>query len=110
MIMSGVDDGSLMRCSAAQGDGHIEGDTWIIAIGRHDSSDICLNNDTYVSRHHARLHYQGQQFWIEDRDSTNGTYIEVSTHEDVQVIDRVSLQYGQLFRVGRTWLRVESFE
>ncbi|MBZ0298611.1 MAG: FHA domain-containing protein [Anaerolineae bacterium] len=109
-IMSGVDDGSMLRCSPDQGDGKVENETWMISIGRHDNNDICLNNDTFVSRHHARIHLQDQHLWLEDRDSTNGTYIEVSPHEDVQVVEKTPLSPGQLFRVGRTWLRIEPLE
>jgi len=110
MIMSGVDDGSLLRCSVEQGDGQHEAGFWVITVGRHDNNDICLNNDTFVSRHHARLHVKAGQVWLEDRDSTNGSYIEESPHEDTQVINKPPLRVGQLFRVGRTWMRIESVE
>ena len=110
MIMSGVDDGSMLRCSADQGDGQVENDSWVVSIGRHDNNDICLNNDTFVSRHHARLYLKDHRLWLEDQDSTNGTYIETSPHEDTQVMTTTPLRPGQLFRVGRTWLRIESIE
>lgn len=109
MIMSGVDDGTLLQFNSAQGDGFIDQGRWVITVGRHDNNDICLNNDTFVSRHHGRLYVQGEAFWLEDRDSTNGTYIETEYFEDEQVTDSVSLAAGQLFRIGRTWLRIESF-
>lgn len=107
MIMSGVDDGSLLRCSSEQGDGQIENGGWFVSVGRHDNNDICLNNDTFVSRHHARIHVKEKLFWLEDCDSTNGTYVESSPYEDIQVMNRAPLQAGQLFRIGRTWLRIE---
>ncbi len=109
MVMSGVDDGTLLKRSIEQGDGHIEDDRWIITIGRHDNNDICLNNDTFVSRHHARIVIAVKQCWLEDRDSTNGTYIETPTFDDEQVFDEVLLTPGQLFRIGRTWLRMEPY-
>jgi len=109
-IMSGVDDGSLLRCSAAQGDGQKIAGYWVISIGRQDNNDICLNNDTFVSRHHARIHVKDDQLLLEDRDSTNGTYIEITPRDDVQVIEKAPIKPGQLFRVGRTWLRIEPFE
>ena len=110
MIMSGVDDGSVMRCSAVNGDGMKEGNTWVLAVGRHDNNDICLNNDTFVSRYHARIHVKGDDCWLEDQESTNGSYIEISDGDDEQVLTRIQLSPGQLFRVGRTWLRIESYE
>lgn len=87
----------------------MENGRWVISLGRHDSNDVCLSNDTFVSRHHARIHVDRSRLWLEDRDSTNGTYIEASAQEDIQVIQKAPLQAGQLFRVGRTWLRVESY-
>ena len=109
MMMSGVDDGTLLKRSVNQGDGQIENDQWIITIGRHDNNDICLNNDTFVSRHHARLVLTDAECWLEDQDSTNGTYTESPTFEDEQVFGKVVLTPGQLFRIGRTWLRMEPY-
>lgn len=111
MIMSGVDDGSLLRRSAANGDGAMEDSVWSITIGRHDNNDICLSNDTFVSRHHARLQAHGQSCRLEDCDSTNGTYVEVANSlDDEQVTKITQLKSEQLFRVGRTWLRIEAYE
>ena len=107
MIMSGVDDGSLFKCTLEEGDGELLGDTvWAISVGRLDSNDICLSNDTFVSRSHAVIYYQDETWWIEDRHSTNGTFIEMPD-EDRQVDDRVIILPGQLFRIGRTWLRIQ---
>jgi pSer/pThr/pTyr-binding forkhead associated (FHA) protein len=109
MIMSGVDDGTLLKFNSSQGDGQMQDGHWVISLGRHDNNDICLNNDTFVSRHHARIHVESQEFWLEDCDSTNGTYVEILAFEDEQVMEVIPLASGQLFRVGRTWLRIESF-
>lgn len=107
MIMSGVDDGSLFKFSADNNDGeHLLDGTWVITLGRHDSNDICLNNDTFVSRMHARIILRDDGLWIEDCGSTNGTCIETPT-EDLQIDQIAPLLPGQLFRVGRTWLRIE---
>jgi pSer/pThr/pTyr-binding forkhead associated (FHA) protein len=45
-----------------------------IIIGR-DSTCACLLEDESVSNHHARLKYHHAQWWLEDLDSTNGTFI-----------------------------------
>lgn len=108
-VMSGVDDGSLLKCSSANGDGQKIDGGWAVTLGRHDSNDICLNNDTFVSRLHARIFHRDGNWWLEDCQSTNGTYIEMPG-EDLEVESIVPLAPGQLFRVGRTWLRLEPDE
>lgn len=73
-----------------------------LTVGRRDGCDICLNYDSQVSREHAVLTYDGERFWLEDTGSTNGTFVD-----DERIQTRVEIRPGQLFRVGRTWLRVE---
>jgi pSer/pThr/pTyr-binding forkhead associated (FHA) protein len=106
MVMSGVDDGLLLNLSTVNGDGKLSDDKWIITVGRREDSDICLRNDTYASRQHAFLHWEHDRWWLEDCKSRNGTYIE-DTDGDAVVSGIVPLNLGQLFRVGRTWLRIQ---
>jgi len=73
-----------------------------ITIGRREGCDVCLNYDSQVSREHALLTYDGVRFWLEDTASTNGTFVD-----DDKLSGRREVLPGQLFRVGRTWLRVE---
>ena len=111
MVMSGVDDGVLLACHSSS-DGESTVDKWTIAIGRRDENDICLRNDTYVSREHARIHFKNASWWLEDCDSTNGTFIENPDDffDDQPVKGIVQIAEGQLFRVGRTWLRIQPAE
>ena len=106
MVMSGVDDGLLLSLSTVNGDGQLSDEDWVISIGRREDSDICLRNDTYVSRQHAYLHRDNERWWLEDCKSRNGTYVE-DANGDAAVSGAVPLKPGQLFRVGRTWLRVQ---
>ena len=47
----------------------------IIKIGKADDNDFIVN-DPHVSRHHARLIREGHGYWfLEDLDSTNGTFV-----------------------------------
>ena len=46
-----------------------------VNIGRHPTSDCVLESES-VSANHARLYYDQKQWWIEDLDSTNGSFIE----------------------------------
>ena len=93
-VMSGPRDGDVLHLEAVPGAA--------LTVGRREDSDICLNYDNQVSREHASLVYDGQRFWLEDLRSTNGTFLG-----DTRITGRVELHPGQLFRVGRTWLRLE---
>ena len=112
MIMSGVEDGTLLAYSAARGDGRTVDDRWTITIGRRDENDICLRNDTYVSRQHANLHQTNTSWWLEDCESTNGTFVASPDDffNDLTVRGIIQITEGQLFRVGRTWLRIQVAE
>lgn len=46
----------------------------IVNVGRGATNDLIINNET-VSNHHARLAYNLNQWWLQDLNSTNGTYI-----------------------------------
>jgi pSer/pThr/pTyr-binding forkhead associated (FHA) protein len=107
MIMSGVEDGALFDFSPHDGsraEGH-----WTLSLGRRDQNDLCLRNDSFVSRLHAYLHWKDGRWWLEDCDSTNGTFVENPDDffDDTRVKGIIPLEVGQLFRVGRTWLRIQ---
>jgi len=97
-LMSGPKDGDMLTFHTLLDSAEpIE-----LTIGRREGSDICLSYDSQVSRDHARLIFDGALFWLEDQHSTNGSYIG-----DDKITGRAALEPGQLFRIGRTWLRVE---
>jgi pSer/pThr/pTyr-binding forkhead associated (FHA) protein len=76
----------------------------VLTIGRRDGSDIRLNYDSQVSRLHAHLGFDGKNFWLEDMESRNGTFVKDQRLDPGQ---RVEIEAGTLFRVGRTWLRLD---
>ncbi|MFW5691975.1 MAG: FHA domain-containing protein [Chloroflexota bacterium] len=108
-IMSGVEDGTALIYDADRGDGEPQPRGWVLTVGRKDENDICLRNDTYVSRRHANLIRHATGWQLEDLDSTNGSFIENADDffADIPVTGTVPIQDGQLFRVGRTWLRIQ---
>jgi len=112
MIMSGVEDGTLLDYKTTRGDGETTIDKWTLSIGRRDENDLCLRNDTYVSRQHANLHWKNEAWWLEDCESTNGTFMSNPDNffEDTPVKGIIPISEGQLFRVGRTWLRIQLVE
>jgi pSer/pThr/pTyr-binding forkhead associated (FHA) protein len=94
MIMSGPDDGAMLTLGAPK-----TGDSYI--IGRREDCDVTLPYDSQVSREHVRLFFDGDKWFIQDLGSRNGTYV------GKQKIDAITpLNPGEMFRVGRTWLRV----
>ena len=111
MLMSGVDDGSTLVLRS-EGDGRKTSNEWKLTLGRKDDNDLCLRNDTFVSRQHAFLIWRDGGWWLEDRDSTNGSFLESETDffTDERVQGIVPIELGQLFRVGRTWLRIQAVE
>lgn len=80
-------------------------DQMTITIGRREGCDIMLAYDSQVSRLHARLIYDARdmEYFLEDVGSRNGTFIGLR-----RVHERDTLQAGELFRIGRTWLRLDS--
>ena len=45
-----------------------------VVLGRDPNCDYPINHDT-VSAHHAHLSYHHNQWWLEDLNSTNGTFL-----------------------------------
>jgi hypothetical protein len=74
----------------------------VIHLGRGSSNDIILQ-DSQVSRQHAELSQQGDQFVIRDLGSTNGTYVN-----DERVVGSRPLRPGDRIRIGDTILAYES--
>ena len=71
-----------------------------ILIGRGADAQIRLDDD-YVSTRHARIASSGDQWYVEDLGSTNGTYI--GPHRLTQP---TALQLGSQIRVGKTTLEL----
>lgn len=114
MIMSGVEDGKLITCANnpnpsdldVTNTGIIENGDWVLRLGRRDDNDICIATDTYASRYHARLVFHDEQWWLEDLNSRNGTFIE-SRSDEARIYGTIPVEIDQLFCVGHTWLRIQ---
>lgn len=108
MVMSGVDDGMVLNLEA-DSDGQSVDGAWVLTIGRREEHDISLRGDSFISRDHAQLRLSDGQWWLFDNDSRNGSFLE-NGDDDHPVKGRVSVSPGQLFRIGRTWLRIQPTE
>lgn len=69
------------------------------SIGRSKDSDLPID-DSRASRHHCAISYADNQFFLEDTQSTHGTYLN---HERVQ--GRQALKDGDLISIGGTELQ-----
>lgn len=106
MFMSGVEDGKSLTLLAEAGDGIENLDSWTLTIGRQDDRDIRLQRDSFISREHATLTSRGGEWWLSDLNSRNGSFIEVDG-EEARVKEPTRIDEGQLFKIGRTWLRIQ---
>jgi len=71
-----------------------------ILIGRGTDAAIRLDDD-YVSTRHARIAASGDQWFVEDLGSTNGTYIG-----SVRITQPTTLTLGTQVRIGKTILEL----
>jgi pSer/pThr/pTyr-binding forkhead associated (FHA) protein len=71
-----------------------------ILIGRGSDAAIRLDDD-YVSTRHARIAASGDQWFVEDLGSTNGTYIGT-----VRITQPTTITLGTQVRVGKTLIEL----
>jgi pSer/pThr/pTyr-binding forkhead associated (FHA) protein len=72
-----------------------------LTIGRSSESGLVIRDD-YTSSHHARLMLWGDQWMIQDLDSTNGTW-----HDGVRVANPVPIIIGAPIKVGATTFELQ---
>ena len=70
-------------------------------IGRSTRSDLAIDQES-ISRHHARITYDGHGHFIEDMGSTNGTFV------NDQNLKRSPLRDGDQIKIGRSILKYMS--
>jgi hypothetical protein len=70
-------------------------------LGRAGGCQVAIPEDTYVSQLHARVYRRDGRLWLEDLNSTNGTYVNAK-----KVSAPVALRRGDRVQVGRTVLEV----
>ena len=73
-----------------------------LTVGRGGQNDLVLNGDEFASARHARIEVRGDGVWVQDLESTNGTYVNGSRVAGAQRLDA-----GDVLRVGETDLLVE---
>ena len=71
-----------------------------LLIGRGNDAAIRLDDD-YVSTRHARIASSGDQWYVEDLGSTNGTYVGPS-----RITQPTAVSLGTQIRIGKTILEL----
>jgi diguanylate cyclase (GGDEF)-like protein len=67
-------------------------------IGRSARNDLALDQES-ISRHHARITFDGTEYWVQDLGSTNGTYVNDEPVREQRLAD------GDQIRIGRSILK-----
>jgi len=68
-------------------------------IGRDGTNEVVMDEDT-VSARHALLRFDGRRWWVEDLDSTNGTFVNGQRVTGARVV-----RSGDEIRFGRVAVR-----
>jgi pSer/pThr/pTyr-binding forkhead associated (FHA) protein len=73
----------------------------ITSLGR-DVNNAIVIDDQFASAEHAVLTYRGRTWYVEDLESTNGTYVNGSPVDGV-----APLGYGDELQIGQVRMRLE---
>jgi pSer/pThr/pTyr-binding forkhead associated (FHA) protein len=73
-----------------------------IMLGRADDSTLVLDDD-YASTRHARISQSGDDWYVEDLGSTNGTYLDRN-----KVSGPTRVPIGTPIRIGKTVIELRS--
>ena len=92
----------LMVTAGALAGTRITLDARPILIGRADDSTLVLDDD-YASTRHARIAQQGEEWYVEDLGSTNGTYLDRA-----KVTGPTRVPLGVPVRIGKTVIELRS--
>ena len=74
-----------------------------LTIGRVDDNDIIIDDDTFISSHHARIEVRPEGVWVVDLKSTNGSFVNGQ-----RITGERSVRKGDRIQVGSTVLEMRS--
>ena len=75
----------------------------MITIGRDEQNDIVVRDDPLVSRRHALIEKEGKEYYIMDKGSTNGSYLN---NNPIPKCERIKISTGDTIVVGKTKLKI----
>ena len=91
----------VLRAYNGTNEGTLLSVTPFTTIGRSDNNSIMIT-DPYASSEHALLTWRNGQWWLEDRDSRNGTLVN-----DMPVDTPLIVSHGDVIGIGQMRLRFE---
>jgi hypothetical protein len=93
---------TVLKSPALEEGTSFELDSAALTIGRGGQNDVPLEDDEFASARHARFEPRRDGVWLQDRGSTNGTFVNGTR------IDRPRrLTAGDVVRIGETDLRYD---
>jgi diguanylate cyclase (GGDEF)-like protein len=103
-----VDRAVLLRMDGVQAGQIIGLEQWPFTVGRHPTNQLRIDEDS-ISRFHARIIRNGDEFTIEDLGSRNGTFVASKRVTRAKLEHDSWLQFGPRvsFRFSMTDLREE---
>ena len=72
-----------------------------VTLGRSPGCAVYLDDDTFTSSVHARVYRRFGELWLEDLQSTNGTFLN-----DEKLEEPTRIQRGDRIKIGSTILEV----
>ena len=91
----------VLRGHNGLGEGTLLTLTPFTTLGRSDNNSITIT-DPYASGEHALVTWRNGQWWLEDRDSRNGTLLN-----DMPVDTPLIISHGDVIGIGQMQLRFE---
>lgn len=93
------------RLIVVQSDDGVAGNSYpllpLTSLGRSPTNTIVLK-EPFASQEHALVTWRGGQWWLEDRDSSNGTRLN-----DELIHEPVVISAGDVIGIGRVELKLE---
>jgi pSer/pThr/pTyr-binding forkhead associated (FHA) protein len=74
-----------------------------LLIGRAPLCDLQIM-DEFISGKHCRVFFENEKLFIEDLDSTNGTFID-----GTEVKEKIQFEFGQSIQIGVAVLKALAF-
>ncbi len=103
-----VDRAVLLRMDGVQAGQIIGLEQWPFTVGRHPTNQLRVDEDS-ISRFHARVVRSGEEFFVEDLGSRNGTFVAGKRVTRAKLEHDSWLQFGPRvsFRFSMTDVREE---